>query len=106
MNKPFIVKLGNAWDAGNGQVMVYSREQVVNAIKSALGRIEEKKYVNAAYHEPDFSDGVSENVSRFTVEIDRAWNAGIGNMVYSDKVVFEAIKKAGGVVLINGKKAI
>lgn len=42
MNKPFIVKLGNAWDAGNGQVMVYAREQVVNAIKSAFGRIEEK----------------------------------------------------------------
>lgn len=30
----------------------------------------------------------------------------MGNMVYSDKVVFEAIKKAGGIVLINGKKAI
>lgn len=100
MNKPFVVKLGNAWDAGNGQVMVYSREQVVDAVKSAFGRIEEEKngYL------PDFSDGVSENVSRFTVKIGKAWDAGIGNLVYKDKVVFEAIRKAGGTVLINGKK--
>lgn len=104
MTKPFIVKLGNAWDAGNNQTMVYSRNEVVDAIKAAFGRLEEKKSKNNVYKEPDFNDGVSESVSRFTVVIDKAWDAGMNNLVYKDEVVFNAIKDAGGVVLVNGNK--
>lgn len=88
-----------SWDAGLGN-MVYSRSDIVSAVEKAYGRVKEK----VANDQMNFIGGVSEDISRFTLLLPQAWDADLGNMVYSEKVVFDAVKISGGVVLVGGKK--
>lgn len=91
--KKFIVKLGSPWDADLGN-MVHHRKDVVEAVKSAYGRLVEKRQ-----GVDFFIGGVSSEASRFTVSLSEAWDADMGNMVYSHNDVINAIESVGGKVI-------